>query len=160
MCGREYILREAERDDIPVLIELRLAYLRENRGALTMQEETALRTVLTEYFTRNIGSMFFACLLEVGGEPVSAAYLAISEKPANPAFITGKIGTILNVYTKAEYRRRGYATRVLEELIKRAKKENLSKVELSATADGKPVYEKIGFQEKNSKYTAMQLRLQ
>lgn len=160
MCESGYILREAGKEDIPVLIELRLAFLREEHGGLTAQEETSLRTVLTEYFTRNIGTMVFAWLLEVGGEPVSAAYLAVSEKPANPAFITGRIGTILNVYTKAEYRRRGYATRVLGNLIDRARKENLSKIELSATADGKPVYEKIGFQVKNSDYTDMQLRLQ
>ena len=160
MCERAYILREAGKEDIPVLIELRMAYLCENRGGLTMQEETALRVVLEEYFTRNIGTMVFAYLLEMDGQPISTAYLAISEKPANPAFMTGRIGTILNVYTKAEYRRRGYATKVLEKLIDRAKEENLSKIELSATADGKPVYEKLGFQEKKSDYTDMQLRLQ
>ena len=36
---------------------------------------------------------------------------------------------------------------------------NLSKIELSATADGKHVYEKLGFTEKNSHYTDMQLCL-
>lgn len=155
----DFVLREADINDISLLVELRFAYLREDRGSLTAEEETALYKVLPDYFARNLGTMFFAYLIEIDGKAVSTAYLAVSEKPANPAFITGKIGTILNVYTHPAYRRKGYATMVLKKLIDRAREQNLSKIELSATADGKPVYEKIGFTEKNSHYTEMQLRL-
>ncbi len=35
--------------------------------------------------------------------------LLIVEKPMSPSFITGKTGTVLNVYTKPEYRNKGYA---------------------------------------------------
>ena len=155
----ELILREADIDDILLLTQLRFTYLREDRGSLTEDEEAALNKSLPDYFRRNIGTMFFAYIAEVNGKAVSTAYLAVSEKPANPAFITGKIGTILNVYTHPAYRRKGYATKVLEKLIEKANGQNLSKIELSATADGKHVYEKLGFTEKNSHYTDMQLRL-
>lgn len=134
-------------------------YLREDRGSLTEAEEAVLNRSLPDYFRRNIGTMFFAYIAEVSGKAVSTAYLAVSEKPANPAFITGKIGTVLNVYTHPAYRRKGYATKVLERLIEKAKEQNLSKIELSATTDGKPVYKKLGFIEKNSHYTEMQRRL-
>ena len=155
----EFILREAGVNDIPLLTGLRFAYLREDRGSLIAEEEAALYEVLPDYFARNLGTMFFAYLIEIDGEAVSTAYLAVSEKPANPAFITGKVGTILNVYTHPAHRRKGYATMVLKKLIDRARERKLSKIELSATADGKPVYEKLGFAEKNSHYTEMQLRL-
>ena len=155
-----FILREADINDIALLTELRLTYLRADRGSLTETEEAALRKVLPDYFARNLGTMFFAYIIEIDGRAVSAAYMAVSEKPANPAFITGKIGTILNVYTDPAYRRRGLAAQVLKKLIERAKEENLSKIELSATADGRPVYEKLGFAVKQSAYTDMQLRLQ
>ena len=139
------VLREAQREDIPLLTELRLTYLRADRGCLTEEEETALRTVLPGYFRRNLGQMFFAYIVEAGGKAVSAAYMAISEKPANPAFITGKIGTVLYVYTEPDPRRKGYASMALRALIEKAKRLELSKIELSATADGRPVYEKLGF---------------
>ena len=155
----EYILREAQATDIPLLIKLRLTYLRADRGCLTEEEETALRKVLPDYFERNIGRMFFAYIVEADRKAVSTAYMAVSEKPANPAFITGKIGTVLNVYTDPAYRRRGYATLVLKKLIEKAQLLQLSKIELSATEDGRPVYEKLGFAVKESHYTEMQLRL-
>ena len=153
------ILREVTAQDIALLIELRLTYLRADRGFLTEEEEAALLKVLPDYFARNLGTMFFAYLVEADGKAVSVAYIAVAEKPANPAFITGKVGTILNVYTDPEYRRRGYATMVLKRLIDRAKELDLSKIELSATEDGRPVYEKLGFCMKESHYTEMQLRL-
>lgn len=92
-------------------------------------------------------------------EAVATAFLAISEKPANPNFITGKIGTILNVYTKPEFRKQGISTHILSLLIGKAKVSNVSKLELSATEMGKSLYLKLGFEERNSKYTDMQLKL-
>ena len=66
-------------------------------------------------------------------------------------------GTILNVYTKPQFRKQGISTKVLSKLIDKAKRYNISKLELSATDMGKSLYEKIGFREKKSKYTSMQL---
>ena len=115
----ELILREADIDDVLLLTQLRFTYLREDRGSLTEDEEAALNKSLPDYFRRNIGTMFFAYIAEVNGKAVSTAYLAISEKPANPAFITGKIGTILNVYTHPAYRRKGYAQCPVPDAVRR-----------------------------------------
>lgn len=112
---------------------------------------------MINYLNRNINESFIAVLAEIDGETVSTAYLSISEKPANPSFLTGKIGTILNVYTKPQFRKQGISTKVLSKLIDKAKRYNISKLELSATDMGKSLYEKIGFREKKSKYTSMQL---
>ncbi len=142
-----------------VLTELRIEYLRDDCGVLEAEQERYICVQLEDYFARELGRNFFAVLGECGGEAISAAYLAVGEKPANPAFITGKVGTIMNVYTKPQYRRRGLATKALKLLIDRARKENLSKIELSATEMGCPLYEKLGFEERRSQYTQMQMRL-
>ena len=39
------------------------------------------------------------------------------EKPLSPMFITGRTGTVLNVYTKPAYRHRGYAKKIMEKLL-------------------------------------------
>jgi len=153
------IVRKATIADMETLIKLRLDYLATDKGSLTEEEEKVIRSQLLEYFKKNIGQNCVAVFAEENGKVISTAFLAISEKPANPSFITGKTGTLLNVLTYPEYRRRGYATKVISEIIDESRRLGLSYIELSATEDGKPVYEKLGFIERKSKYTEMVMRL-
>ena len=44
----------------------------------------------------------------------------------SPAFITGKTGTVLNVYTRQEYRKQGYAKQLMNVLLEDAKANALS----------------------------------
>lgn len=88
---------------------------------------------------------------------MGAAYLVISEKPANPVYPNGLTGLILNVLTYPPYRRRGITTRLLEALIEEARRSGVSCLELSATEDGRLLYEKLGFTA--SRCPAMRLEL-
>ena len=158
-------IRKADKSDIELLIQMRLDYLTEDGGKLTPDEENKTVEQLRGYFPKHVDNPdnpdFIAALGEVNGKIVATAFLVISERPANPRnFITGKTASILNVFTYPEYRRQGIATKLLELLIDEAKKANVSFIELTATAMGKPVYEKLGFKEKtHSVYTKMQLNL-
>jgi GNAT superfamily N-acetyltransferase len=156
---QEMNIRKATVGDIDILFKLRFDYLLADRGSLTEVEETLIRSQLETYYKEHINKDFIAILAIIEDKVVSSAFLAISEKPANPAFITGKTGTLLNVFTYPEYRRRGIATKVISKIIDEAKQLGLSSIELSATKDGKPVYEKLGFTEPKSKYTSMKLNL-
>jgi len=154
----EVVLRKASIDDIELLIRLRIDYLTEDKGKPSKDEETAIKTQLKKYFSKHIpNNTFIGVLAEMDGKIVSTAYLAVAEKPANQVFITGVTGTMLNVLTYPEYRRKGIATKVLDKLIEEAKAVGVSHIDLSATDDGKYLYEKIGF--KKSNYIAMGLRL-
>lgn len=42
-------------------------------------------------------------------------------EPMSPAFINGKTGTILNVFTRESYRRKGYARKIMDVLLGEAK---------------------------------------
>ena len=152
-------IRKATVDDIDILIKLRIDYLLADRGNLTDDEEKAIRSQLTTYYVKHINHDFIAVLAEIENKVVSTAFLAISEKPANPSFITGKTGTLLNVLTYPEYRRMGFARKVIYQIIDEAKQLGVSSIDLSATQDGKALYEKIGFTEAKSKYTLMKLPL-
>jgi len=114
-------IRKATVDDINLLIKLRLDYLIEDRGNLMQDEKTAIKKQLEGYFDKHIlDNSFLGVLAEIDGNIVSAAYLSISEKPANPSFITGITGTLLNVLTYPEYRRKGIATKVIKKIIEEA----------------------------------------
>jgi len=152
-------IRKATIEDVDLLIRLRFEYLLTDRGSLSAEEKEIIRAQLVSYYTKHINGNFIAILAEEDNTVVSTAFLAISDKPANPAFITGKTGTLLNVYTYPEYRRKGFATKVVSKIIDEAKQLGVSSIDLSASPDGKPLYEKLGFTEPKSKYTAMKLQL-
>lgn len=152
-------IRKATIEDIDILIQLRFDYLITDRGNITNDEKAAIHSQLLKYYASNINTNFIAILAEVDMKIVSTAFIAIAEFPANPSFITGKTGTLLNVFTYPDYRRKGIASKVISKIIDEAQQMGLSLIELSATPAGKPLYEKIGFKETKSKYTKMKLQL-
>lgn len=152
-------LRKANQNDIHTLVELRLTYLQSHFNELSENEKQHIVQQLPEYFSSHLDKDFIAYIAEDEGRAVSAAYLIINEKPANPNFITGKTGLLLNVYTDPNYRKQGIATGILKELIAVAKNKNLSYIELSATEAGFPLYKKLGFTEKISNNVEMILHL-
>lgn len=151
--------RFAAREDADTLIRLRLAYLEEDHGGLDPDARSILRQQLSSYFPRALGSTLVAVLAMEGSRAVSTACLVITEKPANLAFPTGKTGVIMNVYTLPAYRRRGLARRGMEMLIDEARRRGLSSLELSATEQGRPLYDALGFAVKKPAYTPMKLSL-
>lgn len=152
-------IHRASQNDIHTLVELRLTYLQYHFSDLSEKEKSELLKQLPDYFSNHLEKDFFAFLAEDEGKVISTAFLVINELPANPKFITGKTGELLNVYTDPDYRRLGIATKILKELIEIAKSKNLSYIEILATEAGVPVYKKLGFIEKVADNMDMRLDL-
>lgn len=146
---------KAERDDIPLLAEMRLSYLSEDSGFKSEEEKKAIAERLPLYFEKHLDKDLFAWLAMDGETAVSGVFLLVSEKPASPSFPNGLTGTVLNVYTKEPYRHHGFARRLMQELLKKAETLKLSCVELKATKDGIHLYETLGFKDASSEYLLM-----
>lgn len=151
------ILRRATLADINILVKLRIDFLVDDRGRLDDEEKSSISSQLRDYYEKHIGKDFIAILAEEEGVVLSTAFLVIVEKPANPSFITGVTGTVLNVFTYPEYRRKGIATKVISLLLEEGKKTGISSFDLFATELGKPLYKKLGFTE--PKVAAMRLQV-
>ncbi len=149
---------KAINQDIKQLAKLRLAYLIEDYGDLDEKELTVIKRDLPDYFNKNLNKNIFAYIGRDKQEIVACALLLVVEKPMSPAFINGKTGTILNVYTKPEYRRNGYAKKLMNMLLEDAVNMRLCSVELKATEDGYSLYKSIGFRDFISKYHQMEWR--
>lgn len=149
------IVEKAEMKDIDLLTELRLAYLQEDYGKLNEDEIEIIRRDLPGYFKRNLNQTLFCYLIRDKKEIAACAFLLVIEKPISPAFITGRTGTVLNVYTNPRYRRRGLARQIMETLLLDAIEKNLSVVELKSTEDGYQLYKSVGFVDEISKYHSM-----
>lgn len=151
--------RIATTSDIDTLIELRIAYLTEDHGALSADTEAKLRRQLPDYFCRHLGSDLRAFIAEENGEAVSCCFLLVTEKPAGPRFPDGLTGTVLNVYTRPDYRCHGIAGQLMKKLLAEARELRLDYVELKATKGALKLYKSIGFEEVFSKYTEMKFTL-
>ena len=149
---------KAEIRDISALIELRLEYLHEDNGYLDEYEIEQIRNGLPAYFNSHLGKDLFCYVMRNGDEIASCAFLLLVEKPMSPAFLSGKTGTVLNVYTRPAYRHKGYAKMVLEALLADAKQMELCVLELKSTDAGYPLYRSLGFADDVSKYHPMKLR--
>ncbi len=149
------VVEKADEGDIGELVELRIAYLTEDDGPLDAGVAESIRRGLPDYYRRHLGRDIFAYAIRENGRIVSCALLLVVEKPMSPAFVTGRTGTVLNVYTRPESRRRGCARKLMEALLRDAQEMGLSVVELKATEDGYPLYLSVGFADDKSKYHPM-----
>ncbi len=132
------------------LIQLRFDYLAEDMGAISDKDTQLIEAQLRSYFPTHLENQtFIGVVAEEDTKVMCAAFLAISERPANPLFINGKTGTLLHVLTYPQYRRQGLAATVIGRIIDEAKQ--------FATDDGKALYERLGFRD--TRYPAMRLKL-
>ena len=151
---------KAGRQDVDTLVKMRISYLSEDYGSLDAQDLSLIKRDLPGYFQTHLDRDLFVYVIRDDHTVVSCAFLLIVEKPMSPAFINGKTGIVLNVYTCPSYRRRGYAKKVMDALLCDAKNMNISAVELKATADGYSLYRSLGFADDQSKYSLMKWKNQ
>ena len=153
-------VEKAVTEDIDALVKMRLSYLVEDNGTIDAKDLAAIKTDLPGYFQAHLGKDLFVYVVRDGQAIVSCAFLLIVEKPMSPAFINGRTGTVLNVYTCPSYRRRGCARAIMEKLLSEARQMKISTIELKATEDGYPLYRSVGFLDDASKYHIMKWKNQ
>ena len=154
------IFDKATKKDINALTELRIAYLQEDLGQIADADLELISSSLPSYYEKHLNKDLMAYVARDERDIVSCAFLLIVEKPMSPSFITGKTGTVLNVYTKPECRKKGYAKKLMTMMLEDAKTEGVSIIELKATKDGYSLYKSVGFEDVVAKYHNMKIMLQ
>ena len=149
---------EASKDDIEELVKLRIAYMIDDFGGVSDYEKECMKKQLPDYFNRKLGDELVAFVAKDGNRIVSVAYLHIIEMPSNSILLNGLYGEVLSVYTEPEYRGKGLCTKLIQNLVEYGKKRGLGRVDLSATKEGYPIYAKIGFVDKDNRYTDMRYK--
>ena len=152
------IFDEASKDDIKELVRLRIAYMIDDFGGVSDHERECMEKQLPDYFNRKLGNELIAFIAKAANRIVSVAYLHIIQMPANSILLNGLYGEVLNVYTEPEYRGKGLCTQLIKNLIEYGKKRGLGRVDLSATKEGYPIYKKVGFVDKEHRYTDMRYK--
>lgn len=143
--------------DINMLIDLRLAYLQEDLGVITYKQ--LIQESLPGYYEKHLNKDLMVYVARDDEDIIACAFLLIVEKPMSPSFITGKTGTVLNVYTKPEYRNKGYAKKLMTMMLEEATAQDVSVIELKSTEDGYLLYKSVGFEDVVVKYHNMKIVL-
>ena len=151
----------ASRDEIQDLERLRLNYLFADHPDMTFEEADKVRESLPSYFEKHLGVDMFAFIardMDYKGEAIASAFLVVVEKPANPNFIHGKTGEVLNVFTSKQYRNLGIGSTLMKMLVDKGSDLGLDYVKLSATDMGYSMYKNLGFEDSESNYHEMKYK--
>lgn len=136
-------LRLASAEDGPHLIRL--------WGLLFEQDEAAAgepwRAHAREWFARCVddsGTARFP-VVDVGGEIVATAIGTLELGVPSPLSPRGRTVRLANLITCPEHRGRGYGTSLVRDVIEWARSIGADRVDLSATEDGRRLYDRAGF---------------
>lgn len=141
------VTRIATEKDIDLLVQLRIDYLLDQNSMESLGDIEALKGLLLAYFTSSFAkNEFVAIIAEDENAVYSTAFLSIADRPPRTSNEPSRIGTVYNVYTYPQFRKQGIATNVMKALLNEAKNLDICAVDLYASNDGKPLYEKLGFQ--------------
>jgi len=145
-------LRKAGVNDIDMIIDYRIIFLKEVQSCPSQELESILRQTLKQYLKGSLkNESFISWIAEYENKSIGFSGMVIREQPGNFEIPNGKTGYILNMYTIKKYRKNGIASLLLQKLIDDAKLRNLDRLELHATSDGEPIYKQIGFIEPHDK---------
>ena len=136
--------RTATVADIEALAELRWQMATEyHEGNVTREDYIAafcesVRDELAQ-------GRYRAWLAEADGQPVACTVLIWWPMPPNIEDLHRRRGYVSSVYTHPNYRRLGLARRLMEMLMAQARELHISKLLLSSSRMGRPLYLSMGF---------------
>lgn len=147
------MIRKLDINDIDSYCNLRVAMLLSDKSESYDKEELVLQT--REYYENYINKTLFIFGYIENEEIVSVAAYEVLKRLPTPKNnnLNSDIAYVCSIYTKEEYRNKGYSKLLLNEVIKDAKKRGLTRFKLSSHNEiAIKMYEKFGFK---SDLTAM-----
>ena len=158
-----FTLRRAELTDAQVLVDLRIAYLRELEGFADDVDLEALAHATRRYFIRKMPSGEYlawlamarpAALPEMRGrvhaKAIGTAGMFIVDRPPGVGAVNTLEGRLVNVYVAEAWRGRGVALAMIGACIDSARRAGVRRVLVDDTPAGRRIYERAGFSAVNS----------
>lgn len=148
---REFTVRKATLDDVETMVRLRHDMQVELGEQHHGTDPDAIIEVTRQYFIAQLtGHHFTGMLAEADGQIIGTGAFVIYDVPPSPANPSGVDAYILNMYTLPEWRGHGVARAVIQALNLQAYEEGARRVWLRASKEGKPAYERMGFESRDN----------
>lgn len=140
------MVRQAGADDITALVSLRMELFCEVGELADPQADPALWQATCAYFSAaEADGGARSWVVEVDGGLVACGTLAFFVRPPYPGNLSGREAYLLNMYTLPAWRKRGMASALLSAMAAHAREQQLGKLWLHASDEGRPLYERMGF---------------
>ncbi len=147
--NEKFFIRAAEEKDIPIALALRKKLFRDTGVPGKAFRDDLDSTLLKDYneaYKRKDMLHFFAYDRKKEGQPAAVAGLLLKSDFPYYLFKPGYYGWVIDVYTEPEYRGKGLASRLLEEVKLWGLGKGVSELKLiSASENARRIYEKFGF---------------
>jgi len=139
-------IREAAADESAIILHQRRSMFRD-MGEGTVEELDRMAEVAGPWLARALADGLYRhwLALEGTGRVVGGGGVLLCSWPASPKDPCSERAVILNMYTEPEFRRQGIARQIMLTILAWVKERGLRSVNLHASADGRPLYEKLGF---------------
>jgi len=150
MTQAEITIRNAEPGDSAIILHHRREMFRD-MGEGTVEELDRMVEVAGPWLARALadGSYRHWLALDGSGRAVGGGGVLPCPWPANPKDPCTERAVILNMYTEPEFRKRGIARQIMLAILAWLKEQGLRSVNLHASSEGRPLYEKLGFENTN-----------
>ncbi len=137
-------IRKARCDDLNIVVSFKMDMFREV-GSITLLQDNSEERIYEKYKELYLSGKMCHFLLYDNGEAVACGGAILKDDVPFCFFKTPIYGYIMDVYCIPEKRRNGYATKIIEELIKWLGSLGVHTVKLKPSAAGKQLYERFGF---------------
>lgn len=162
--------RVATGEELDLLVRMRLAFIQDMHPEYEAARLSQIRAGTEDYIREHIVAGryigFFGVETDLTDEafqtssfPLDEAHIAcagallVYTLPPLSGQEGRKVGHVLNFFTRKPYRRRGYGQGLMAFMIDHARADGFSRLFLNATADGAPLYLKIGYQQASDAMT-------
>ena len=141
----DFEIRAASPRDAESLALLRSAMFRELGRVSPMPGDQFEMASAAAFRARMEAGSCWAWLAETAQEPIGSTALLVFPRLPSPESAVLFEGYLLNVYTVAEWRRRGVAQALVAAAVARARELGLARVRLHTSPEGEPLYGAAGF---------------
>jgi len=120
-------------------------------GEGTVEELDRMVEVASPWLARALGdgSYHHWLALDSAGRVAGGGGVLLCPWPPNPKEPCTERAVILNVYTEPEFRKRGIARQIMLTILAWVREHGFHSVNLHASAEGRALYEKLGFEATN-----------
>lgn len=140
------VIKKATVEDSIELTKLRIEMRKERNEIIENIEEFYNNSL--NFFVENIELNNFVAFVAIENNAIIATSgICFYSVPPISSIPNGKVAYLMNMYTVPAYRNKGIATKLLKHTMDEALERKCSKVSLSASDMGEPLYIKYGFKK-------------
>ena len=111
---------------------------------------TQLESATKQYYASHINKDLISWGVFQEGQLAATGSLCLFTRIPYNENLSGLEGYILNIYTSKQFRGNGFANQILDNMIEYSYKNNIKRLWLNSSEQGKHLYTKKGFLQKNN----------